>query len=187
MRHPARKRNISLIVFALSIAIALAGNTIFLPYLNPGVQSLMNVGLLTLGIFAFVFWCIYVSAANGYRKLMAGQKLLAQWMVNPELWREWLAYHAKLAPLNPRYVNYLEPTKNPHVDGVEVVLGETSLVVDGDFNWLPAGDTTQQYDSLEILNGPPMFMNMHTARPMKLFCPDMTQVTFVRSGSLSAG
>lgn len=161
MRYPARKRNISAVFTIVSAGVIVAPFVLPHSVISPGAKG----GCVAIGLMVFfvslITWVMLHFNTKRYNKLVAGEGLLAQWMVPVQQWREFLPYHAEVAKLNPQYVNYLKLTPNPPSQGVEVVLGERAIIVDGDYQEIPTVTSDTRFDALELIVGPPMFINMH--------------------------
>lgn len=161
MRTPARGRNI-----AAAFTVVFAG-VVAWPFVlpssmtNPGAAGAsVSLGLCAV-IVSAIFWVQLHLSTKRYYRLIAGEGLLTQWMVPPGQWREFVAYHVELAKLNPQYVNYFKLTDKPHADGVEVILGERAVIVDGNYQEIPTVANDSSFEALELIVGPPMFINMH--------------------------
>lgn len=161
MRHPERGRNISVAVTLASVALITVPLLLPKGTLSVGVSSGMVACGLTVGLLALILSLQLHFNTKRYNKLIAGEGLLAQWMVTPDDWRKFMAYHVELAKLNPQYRNHLKLTAKPSVEGVEVILGERAIIVDGDYQEIPTVNNDSRFDGLELIVGPPMFINMH--------------------------
>lgn len=161
MRHPAQSRNISFGIAAASAVIALAGLLLPETILNRTAGIfMMCVGGMISAIALGVGLC-HVFNMRAHTRLLTGEGLKAQWKVPPALWHEFLPYDKSMNEQNAQFPNALSLTPNPPVEGVEVILGETGLIVDGDYQSLPTRFNDSSFQAVAMYPGPPQFINMH--------------------------
>lgn len=167
MRNPVRYRNINTCV---TLACALTLGTLYVLSLQkptpPWVIVTATV-VLMLCLISLIAAIMYGVAARGRRKLLAGEGILAQWMVDPQTWLAFVADNDHLNKKFPPYENALQLTPNPPADGVEVILGERAVIVDGDYQDLPTHSHDLRFRVIELQEGQPSqaahvgFVNIH--------------------------
>lgn len=161
MRNPVRYRNINAGVTA---ACALTLGTLYVISLQKPtppwvIATATVVGMV--GVISLMAAVMYGLGARGRRKLLAGEGILAQWVVDPQTWLAFLAYQHQLKAKYPQYANVLLLNPNPPAEGVEVILGEQAVIVDGDYQDLPTYSHDLRFRVIELQQGPPWFVNIH--------------------------
>jgi hypothetical protein len=109
-----------------------------------------------LGIapIAFVFLIQALLAARGQARLRSGHRAIARWHVYPAEWEQFRTLDARRAAEHSSLVNDLWIRKATPSDGVEVIVGETSLLVDQSYHVLRPGGLPELRD-ISWLDGPP--------------------------------
>jgi hypothetical protein len=167
MRNPRRKRNIG-IVSALSGAIAVIIATMYSTETESLLSMLGGVGL-TAGIFG-VYYAIYAQFETAkYDRLMRGEDVLAQWRVDPHLWRAFARLDDTLNVPSTNPISIPSDSDGLRSDGVRVIIGTSSLMVDDYFHPLPGNVTAGIYGP-EWFEGPPPYLEFrlspqHYSRP----------------------
>lgn len=161
MRHPARIRN-GCIVITLGCLAGFAGVILYsrggpVHHWVPPVAAL----LLIAGVTFLALAIGYARTTRAYNRLIAGEGLLTQWMVDPQTWRDFLAYHQQLAPQHPQHRNVLKLNRPTPAEGVEVILGERAVIIDGDYQTIPTIRGAANFQTVQILPGPPLVVNLH--------------------------
>lgn len=137
MRNPPRKAAIFAGLAVLGLALAWFGVE---QHALPGGDWLP--GLLVVGggltAFACTLWLLKaLFHMRGMAKLEAGIGLVARWHVSAADWEKYRAADADRIKADPRFlVNDLWLRKHTPPEGVDVIVGEKSLVVDGSYHVL---------------------------------------------------
>lgn len=154
MRNPARKA-----VYCLIAVLAGAALVWF------GVGREQRIGehwtsigpvFVGLGIapISFVLLIQALFAARGRARLIAGHRVIARWHVYPGEWEQFRRLDSRRAADHSSLVNDLWIRKASPSDGVEVIVGETSLLVDQSYHVLRPGGLPE-LRSVGWLDGPP--------------------------------
>ena len=137
MRNPPRKAAIFASFVALGLTLAWFGVENHVPLGGDWVPGLMVVagGLMA---FACTLWLIQsLFHIRGMAKLQAGIGVVARWRVGAVDWEKYRAADAARVASDPQFlVNDLWIRKHTPPEGVEVIVGEKSLVVDGSYHVL---------------------------------------------------
>lgn len=163
MRQPVRKRNISLFITLASACSMAAALLLPLQVLDNITKATLVVISMCTGTFGLLYVIHFGQAAWAYQRLMEGRGLLAQWIVDPHTWRDFVVYDAQMSRGEVKYKNALKLTANPDVDGVEVILGETCLIVDGDYRPLPTKRNQSWFDALSLWLEPSLHVSLSLA------------------------
>jgi hypothetical protein len=158
MRNPRRKRNIG-VVWTLLGAIALLAALTF--YGSGTIGLLPVVGMV--GMMVAIIGIAY--SINGqlevvrYNRLMRGEDVLVRWMIEPDRWRDFLKLNEQLNGQPDNLNCKISDTKNRALrnEGVPVVIGKVSLMVDDDFQSLPVNGITTIH-GLGWFEGPPPYL-----------------------------
>ena len=120
MRRPETHR-------AIGITAGLASATVLgvvLASHDPHDGMSLPLLIAIIGVIpSIVYASIAHAAARRYRRLLAGEGVIARWTVSPQLWKDFNVALGRPAPERP--------------DGVDVLIGESSTVVDGDVRYFP--------------------------------------------------
>ncbi|HEX8571319.1 MAG TPA: hypothetical protein VF759_01060 [Allosphingosinicella sp.] len=154
MRDPARKA-----AYFLLAALAGAGLVWFgaVREQRIGEHWTAIVPLLagfTVAPIALVLAIQALFAARGKARLLAGRRVIARWRVHPAEWESFRALDMRRRGGDPGLVNDLRIRKSTPPEGVEVIVGETGLLVDGSYHGLsPRG--LPELREARWLEGPP--------------------------------
>jgi hypothetical protein len=121
------------------------------------------VGLAVAPI-AFVTLIQALFAARGQALLMAGHRVIARWHVYPAEWERFRNLDARRAAEHPSLVNDLWIRKAAPTDGVEVIVGEKSLLVDRSYHVLRPGGLPELRE-ISWLEGPPTCLEFSLLYP----------------------
>lgn len=137
MRNPTRK---ALYFLAL---VTLGGLLMGFGAWRHGIvgEGWTSTGSLVVGLPAVLFGLLFLVQAlfhiRGRSKLLAGKDVLARWHVGPADWDRFRAFDAaRTASDTYRLVNELWIRKRTPAGGVDVIVGERSLLVDGSYHVL---------------------------------------------------
>jgi hypothetical protein len=137
MRNPPRKARIFAALVASGAALAWLGVQRHNALGQEWVSGVMIAGGFTLGLITFVFLVQALLHTRGMAKLEAGIGRLAQWRVSPADWDKFRAADDARAVSDVTFLgNDLWIRKATPPEGVEVVVGEKSLIVDGSYHVL---------------------------------------------------
>lgn len=137
MRNPPKKAAIFASLVALGGALAWFGVHFHVPGGGDWVPGAMVVGGGLLA-FACSLWLLQsLLHIRGVAKLEAGIGLVARWRVGASDWEKYRAADAARVASDPQFlVNDLWIRKQTPAEGVEVIVGEKSLIVDGSYHVL---------------------------------------------------
>jgi hypothetical protein len=164
MRNPARKA-----LYCLLALLAGAG----LIWFGAGRQARIgehwtSIAPIIVGFalapFGFVFLIQSLFAMRGRARLMAGHRAIARWHVYPPEWEQFRKLDARRALDHPSLLNDLWIRKATPSDGVEVIVGETSLMVDGSYHVLRPGGLPA-LRRIGWLEGPPICLEFGLLYP----------------------
>jgi hypothetical protein len=154
MRNPARKALYCLLALLAGAALVWFG-AVREQRIGEDWTAIVPA-FLGLGVapIAFVFLIQALFSARGQARLLAGHRVIARWHVYPAEWEQFRALDARRAAEHPLLVNDLWIRKAIPRDGVEVIVGETSLLVDSSYHVLRPGGLPELRD-ISWLDGPP--------------------------------
>lgn len=168
MRNPARKALYCLIALVVGAALVWLGA---LRQLRVG-EDWVSIGAAFLGLgiapIALVFLIQASLAARGQARLLAGHKVIARWHVYPAEWEQFRKLDARRAAEHSALVNDLWIRKASPTDGVEVIVGETSLLVDRSYHVLRRGGLPELRE-ISWLDGPPTCLEFGLLYPRGRF------------------
>lgn len=154
MRNPARKALYCLLALLAGVALIWFGAgreqrigehwTAIVP---------LAVGF-TLAPFGFVFFIQSLFAIRGLALLRAGYRVIARWHVYPAEWEEFRKLDARRVGDHPSLANELWIRKAAPREAIEVIVGETSLLVDQSYHVLRPGGLPELREA-RWLDGPP--------------------------------
>ena len=154
MRNPARKALYCLIAVLAGAALVWFG-ALRHERIGEDWTSIVALALgFTFAPFGFVFLIQALFAARGQARLRAGHRVIARWHVYPAEWEQFRKLDARRAADHPSLVNDLWIRKASPRDGVEVIVGETSLLVDSSYHVLRPGGLPELRE-VRWLDGPP--------------------------------
>ncbi len=137
MRNPARKALFCAAIVAVGALLVWFGAHQH----GRAVESGLAVASIALGIPAVAFGLIFLVqallVARGRSKLLAGNDVLARWHVAPADWDRFRTFDAARGASEPfQLANDLWIRKTTPQQGVDVIIGKTSLVVDDSYHVL---------------------------------------------------
>jgi hypothetical protein len=109
---------------------------------------------LAVAPLAFVFLVQALLAALGKTRLLAGRRVIARWLVYPAEWEQFRALDSRRSDGDPALVNDLWIRKARPAGPVEVIVGETGLLVDGSYHGLRRGGLPEPRE-VRMIEGPP--------------------------------
>jgi hypothetical protein len=92
-------------------------------------------GLLFAVVGAIGTLLLTIPAARQSR-LLSGRDALARWHVGPGRWAEFLDLDAAINAEDPALANRLVVSKKPPADGIEVIVGQKAVLIDGSYHGL---------------------------------------------------
>jgi hypothetical protein len=154
MRNPARK------AFYFLLALIAGAGLVWFGAVREGRvgEHWTAIAPLLLGFavapFAFVFLIQALFAARGKARLLQGHRVLARWHVFPGEWEQFRALDQRRSGADSSLVNDLWVRRAKPSGEVEVIVGETGLLVDGSYHGLsPRG--LPELREVRWLEGPP--------------------------------
>jgi hypothetical protein len=154
MRNPARKALYCLIVLLAGAALIGFGASRH----QPTGEDWSSIAALALGFtlapFGLVFLIQSSFAIRGEALLLAGHRVIARWHVYPAEWEQFRRLDARRAADHGWHINDLWIRRVTPSDGIEVIVGETSLLVDRSYHVLRPGGLPE-LRSIGWLEGPP--------------------------------
>lgn len=164
MRNPARKALYCLIALLCGAGLVRFG---VLREQRIG-EDWTAIAPLALGLamvpIAFFVLVQALLAARGQARLKAGHREIARWHVYPAEWDQFRRLDARRAAEHPSLANDLWIRKATPRDGVEVIIGETSLLADRSYHVLRPGGLPE-LRGVGWLNGPPACLEFALAYP----------------------
>ena len=132
MRNPGQKALLWLLVMAAGIVLL---SQTFSPDRITN-QGWPTYAMIFAGIMMTMFGLVYALWALillvGRARLLAGHRRLGQWHVSADEWRRFVAFDAIRAGSAPNLANDFKPSRQNWDNGIDVIVGETSILV-GDF------------------------------------------------------
>lgn len=154
MRNPGRKALYCLLATLAGAALIWFGAS---RYERVGPDWISYAPILvgfTLAPFGFVFLIQALLAMRGQALLLAGHRVIARWHVYPAEWEQFRKLDGRRSADHPSLANDLWVRKATPSDGVEVIVGETSLLVDRSYHGLRPGGLPELL-GIGWLEGPP--------------------------------
>jgi hypothetical protein len=137
MRNPRRWRNLAL-AFLASAAVALA-----LPWLLPAEAAGdgLRGGLFLYGVMAllgggYTFMSMHRDL-RAKEALARGEDVIARWRLAPDEWRAFLAMNQQGLEADGAQPNELVPRDEIPPEGVEIIIGQEAVQVDGSIHRIP--------------------------------------------------
>jgi hypothetical protein len=165
MRNPGRK--------ALYCLLALAAGTALIRFgalrHEPSGGDWMAVAAIatgfTLAPFGFVYLIVALFALRGRALLLAGHRVIARWHVYPGEWEQFRKLDGRrFAEDHHSLGNDLWIRRSTPRDGVAVVVGETSCLVDNSYHVLRPGGLPELRE-VRWLEGPPTCLEFSLRYP----------------------
>lgn len=137
MRSPGRRALLSAAVIAVGVLLVWFGAHEH----GRAVESGLAIASIALGIPAVAFGLIFLVQAlllaRGRSKLLAGNDVLARWHVAPADWDRFRAFDTARGASEPfQLANDLWIRKTTPPQGVDVIIGKNSLIVDESYHVL---------------------------------------------------
>lgn len=137
MRKPARKALVCAAIVAVGAFLIWFGAR---EHERVG-ESGLAIASIALGVPAAAFGAFFFAQAllfaRGCSKLLAGKDVLARWHVGPAEWDRFRVFEASRVATDPfQFANDLWIRKITPAQGVDVIIGKTSLVVDDSYHVL---------------------------------------------------
>lgn len=154
MRNPARKALYCLLALLAGAALIWFG-ALRHERIGEDWGSIAALALgFTLAPFGFVFLIQALFAIRGRARLLAGHRTIARWHVYPAEWEQFQKLDGRRSGEHHSLGNDLWVRKATPKDGVEVIVGETSLLVDDSYHVLRRGGLPELREA-RWLEGPP--------------------------------
>ncbi|WP_380874338.1 hypothetical protein ACFB49_47280 [Sphingomonas sp. DBB INV C78] len=135
MRKPALRAFFWLLLFAMGLTLVAHGDAI--SYRGPSTEAALSFAIGAPMLVISPFFLIRATLlAIGNAKLMAGGKIIARWHVSADAWQAFRKYDARRTSQDPALANDFTVLKAPRDRGVDVIVGERQLVVDGSYHVL---------------------------------------------------
>jgi hypothetical protein len=157
MTNPRRTRLIAIVSTILGlVGIALANE-----YATETESWWSAAGIVGATVAFFgVCYIIYAQLeAVRYNRLMRGEDRLAEWLVDPHRWRDFLKLNDQLnTQPDGVYCDIRDRNRDRlREEGIKVVIGKAALMVDGEFHSLPVGGVASVYGPW-LYDGPPPYL-----------------------------
>jgi hypothetical protein len=125
------------------------------------VPIFLGLGLAPIG---FVLLIQALFAVRGQARLLAGHGVIARWHVYPAEWERFRKLDSRRAAEHPSLTNDLRIREAAPTGGVEVIVGETSLLVDRSYHVLRPGGLPE-LRTIGWLEGPPTCLEFGVCYP----------------------
>jgi hypothetical protein len=133
MRNPLRRAGISFVFTLLGIGLLFLGIALYEPF-SQVAGGICGVLGLTVAIVSF-FVCIWaLVSVPGYNRLRAGKGVIARWHLSAAEWDRFRALDKIRAAQHSDLRNDLWIGKHTPPGGVEVIVGEKQVMVDGSYH-----------------------------------------------------
>lgn len=171
MRNPSRKAAIC------AGLVPLAGGSFWLGMqrIAAGEEDWVAIALIAVAAMIFPFALVILIQAllfrRGMAKLLAGEGRVAEWHVTAVDWDKFRAFDLERMAMNPTYyVNDLSIRNATPPEGVRVLVGAKSLIVDGSYhvlrmNGLPELRSIGWVDNASTPKRPPDCLEFRLAYP----------------------
>lgn len=154
MRYPTRKALYCLIALVAGVALVWFG-AVREARIGEDWTALVPLALGSALIpFGFVFLIQSLFAIRGLALLRAGHRVIARWHVYPAEWEQFRELDRRRSAEHPSLANELWIRKATPREGIEVIVGERSLLVDQSYHVLRAGGLPELREA-RWLDGPP--------------------------------
>ncbi len=170
MRNPARKALYCAAIVAFGALLVWLGAHEH----GRGVESGLAITSIALGIPAVAFGLIFLAQAlllaRGRSKLLAGNDVLTRWHIAPADWDRFRVFDAARSASEPfQLANDLWIRKTTPAQGVGVIIGKTSLIVDDSYHVLrPYGlPELRAINRLAATGGAPECLEFRLAYPTR--------------------
>jgi len=154
MRNPGRKALYCLAALLVGAALIRFGALRLERFEEDWTANVALALGFTFAPFGFVFLIQSLFAKRGKARLLAGHRVIARWHVCPDEWERFRELDGRRAADHPSLLNELRIRKATPRDGIEVIVGETSLIVDQSYHVLRPGGLPE-LRSVGLLEGPP--------------------------------
>ncbi len=164
MRNPARKALYCLLALLAGAALIRFGA---LRHERIGEDWRSLVALVVgfcLAPFGFVFLIQALFAMRGRARLLAGHRAIARWHVYPAEWEQFRKLDARRSAEHGSLLNELWIRRATPSDGIEIIVGETSCLIDHSYHVLRPGGLPE-LRSVGWLEGPPMCLEFALRYP----------------------
>jgi hypothetical protein len=151
MRNPLSKA-----LWSISFAVLGGGLVLFASLFHQQIGSPTNVILaiigMTVGVVCFFTFLWALSSAIGYSRLIAGKNVIARWHVSASDWDRFRAFDKTRSAEQLWLRNDMRIRKQTPLQGVAVIVGRGSIIVDGSYHSIAA----KSHDGRQInwLNAP---------------------------------
>ena len=137
MRHPIRKAGYSVVAMAMGGPLLWFGAR----RLEMGGEDWLSASAVAIGGTLFLFAAFYLVIAlfhaRGVAKLLAGRGVIARWHVAAADWDRFRGFDQRRGLTNPHYLlGELWIRKATPPEGIDVIVGETSLLIDHSYHVL---------------------------------------------------
>lgn len=164
MRNPARKALYCLLAVLAGAALVWFG----VAREQRIGEDWSSIGPAFLGLciapFAFVTLIQALLAVRGQARLKAGHRVIARWHVYPAEWEQFRKLDERRSADHSSLANELWLRQATPSEGVEVIVGETSLLVDGSYHGLRPGGLPELRE-VSWLDGPPICLEFALRYP----------------------
>lgn len=133
MRNPPRKALIFFCLSLIGVGLLFAGIAVF-ERLNEPAGTVIGILGLAMAV-VFLLLCLWMLVSSiGYSRLMAGKGVIARWHVSAADWDRFRAFDAIRAAEQLWLRNDIRIRKQTPPQGVDIIVGRHSLIVDGSYH-----------------------------------------------------
>jgi hypothetical protein len=158
MGKPHGKRNTGILLTVLTVIASLVAVILHGTETVGMLPAIVMVGL-TLAIAGIAYTIKAQLEVVRYNRLMRGEDLLVRWLIEPDLWRDFLKLNEQLNTRPGNLNCTISDTTNDTLrnEGIPVMIGKVSLMIAGDFQSLPVNGFTR-VDGVGWFEGSPPYL-----------------------------
>lgn len=186
MRNPGRTARRSSIVAGVAIACGVAAILFFDVESQSVIPILVMSTSFTIALFALGVLGHALVAARRLRRLRAGEGLIARWRLTPDEWRAFVYWDQQRNADDRAHMNTLTMRKRMPKEGIEVLVGEKELAVDGFVQSMRVGGFASSLEGIAWLEGAPSVIECWLRVPSGRHSTIVTSLRFPVAGDARA-
>ncbi|MEO7252304.1 MAG: hypothetical protein ABIW30_06835 [Arenimonas sp.] len=179
MRHPERWRNFALTCVASGPLAMFAAYQLPPAAAGVGVRTVLACYALMAIVFGGIAALVWQPAVKAKRRMDRGEGLIARWRVEAPEWREFLAWDREQVASGERALNFFSPRKEVSPHGVEILVADDAIQIDGSTHALPRHGTPQvTHSELDEARARPSVLELGLSFPASESGPAFTRLCF---------